>query len=123
MRSASTTFRRPAASSGHQHPARPPSHQPPFPVNVSFLGLGAIGAPMARHLAKPPFTLCVWNRTTARAAAFAADTGARAARSPADAARGADVVITCLPTSREVESLLDGADGLLAGLSDQSLMI
>ena len=78
---------------------------------------------MARHLAKPPFALTVWNRTTARATAFAADAGARAAGSPADAARGAAVVITCLPTSREVESLLDGPDGLLAGLSDQSLMI
>ena len=92
-------------------------------MNVSFLGLGAIGAPMARHLAKPPFALTVWNRTTARATAFAAESGVHAAGSPADAARGAAVVITCLPTSREVEALIDGPDGLLAGLSDQSLMI
>ena len=54
-------------------------------MNVSFLGLGAIGAPMARHLAKPPFSLADWNRTKARADAFAADTGARVAGSPADA--------------------------------------
>ena len=92
-------------------------------VNVSFLGLGAIGAPMARHLAKPPFSLSVWNRTTARADAFASDTGARVAKSPADAARGADVVITCLPTSKEVEALLDGEDGLLAGLSATALFV
>jgi len=92
-------------------------------VNVSFLGLGAIGAPMARHLAKPPFSLAVWNRTKARADAFAAETGARVAVSPADAARGAKVVITCLPTSREVEALLDGPDGVLAGLAPQSLFI
>jgi 3-hydroxyisobutyrate dehydrogenase len=92
-------------------------------VNVSFLGLGAIGAPMARHLAKPPFALTVWNRTTERARAFAAETSATVAASPADAARGADVVITCLPTSREVESLLDGDAGLLAGLSDSALFI
>jgi 3-hydroxyisobutyrate dehydrogenase len=97
--------------------------EPHIIVNVSFLGLGAIGAPMARHLAKPPFSLAVWNRTKARADAFAAETGARVAVSPADAARGANVVITCLPTSREVEALLDGPDGVLAGLVPQSLFI
>ena len=37
-------------------------------MHVAFLGLGAIGRPMAAHLARPPFTLSVWNRTTERAA-------------------------------------------------------
>ena len=92
-------------------------------VNVSFLGLGAIGAPMARHLASPPFSLTVWNRTTERARAFAETTPARVATSPADAARGNAVVITCLPTSREVEALLDGDGGLLAGLESGALFI
>jgi 3-hydroxyisobutyrate dehydrogenase-like beta-hydroxyacid dehydrogenase len=36
-------------------------------TRVAFLGLGAIGAPMARHLAKPPFILTVWNRTAYKA--------------------------------------------------------
>ncbi|HKG93722.1 MAG TPA: NAD(P)-dependent oxidoreductase [Gemmatimonadaceae bacterium] len=92
-------------------------------TRVAFLGLGAIGAPMARHLAAPPFELTVWNRTAAKAAAFATATGARAASTPADAARGAEVVITCLPTSREVEQLLDGPDGLLAGLERGALFV
>lgn len=92
-------------------------------TNISFLGLGAIGAPMARHLARPPFALTVWNRTRERARAFAEETPARVAASPADAARGAGVVITCLPTSREVESLLDGDDGIVAGLSPGALLI
>jgi 3-hydroxyisobutyrate dehydrogenase len=83
---------------------------------VAFLGLGAIGAPMARHLPARGFELVVWNRTPERAEQFATTVRSRVARTPADAARDADVVITCLPTSREVESLLDGADGLLAGL-------
>jgi 3-hydroxyisobutyrate dehydrogenase len=92
-------------------------------VNVTFLGLGAIGAPMARHLAKAPFSLTVWNRTADRARTFASETGARVAASPAEAVRGAAVVITCLPTSREVETLLDGESGILAGLADGSLFI
>jgi 3-hydroxyisobutyrate dehydrogenase len=93
-------------------------------MHVAFLGLGAIGAPMARHLAAPPFQLAVWNRTAARADAFvAAHPAARRAATPADAARDADVVITCLPTSREVEALLDGPDGLLAGLTPGAVLV
>jgi len=81
-------------------------------MKVAFLGLGAIGAPMARHLA-PEYTLSVWNRTAARATEFAKESKATAAGSPADAVRGASITITCLPTSREVESLLDGDGGML----------
>ena len=83
---------------------------------VAFLGLGAIGAPMARHLARGDFGLRVWNRTASRAAAFADEHCAVHAPTPAAAARGADIVITCFPVSRDVESVLDGPDGLLAGL-------
>lgn len=93
---------------------------------VAFLGLGAIGAPMARHLARHDWGLRVWNRTTARAAAFAAEFGAGAvvhAPTPAAAARGADVVITCFPVSADVEGLLDGPDGLLAGLDEGAVLV
>jgi 3-hydroxyisobutyrate dehydrogenase len=91
-------------------------------MRVGFLGLGAIGAPMARHLAGR-HALTVWNRTAARAEAFAEASGARAVGTPREAAAGADVLITCLPTSAEVEALLDGPDGLLAGLSPGTLFL
>jgi len=91
---------------------------------VAFLGLGAIGRPMAARLAAAPgISLVVWNRTAERARAFAAESDARHAASPADAARGADVVITCFPVSADVEALLDGADGLLAGLARGALLV
>jgi 3-hydroxyisobutyrate dehydrogenase len=92
-------------------------------TSVAFLGLGAIGTPMAGHLAPPGFTFAVWNRTASKAAAFAAAHKARHASTPADAARGADIVVTCLPTSREVEALLDGADGLLAQMAKGSILV
>lgn len=85
-------------------------------MNVAFIGLGAIGTPMARRVAEAGFPLTVWNRTQSRARDFAAGNKARAASTPADAVRDADVVITCLPNSPEVLSLLDGESGLLAGL-------
>jgi 3-hydroxyisobutyrate dehydrogenase len=92
---------------------------------VAFLGLGAIGAPMAAHLAAhlAADTLTVWNRTRARAEAFARAHGARVAATPREAAAGAEVVLTCLPTSREVEALVDGPDGLLAGLGRGALFL
>lgn len=92
-------------------------------TTVAFLGLGAIGTPMAKHLARAPLGLRVWNRTGARAAAFAAEHGVVHAATPAGAARGADVVITCFPVSSDVERLLDGADGLLAGLAAGATLV
>jgi len=93
-------------------------------TNVAFLGLGAIGRPMAARLAATPgISLAVWNRTSARAADFASQTGTRHASTPGDAARGAQIVITCLPVSADVESLLDGPDGLLGGIARGALLV
>jgi 3-hydroxyisobutyrate dehydrogenase len=92
--------------------------------SVAFLGLGAIGRPMAARLAHAPgVTLSVWNRSADKAASFASEHGARLASSPAEAARGADVVITCFPVSANLEALLDGADGLLAGMGDGATLV
>jgi 3-hydroxyisobutyrate dehydrogenase len=93
-------------------------------TSVAFLGLGAIGTPMAARLAHAPgVTLAVWNRTAEKAAAFAAEHAVRAATTPADVARGAEVVITCLAVSADVEGLLDGPDGLLAGMDEGSVLV
>lgn len=92
-------------------------------MNPAFLGLGAIGRPMAARVAASHPSLVVWNRTAERAESFAREAGVRAVGSPAAAAREADVVITCLPTSRDVESLLDGDDGLLDAMSEGSVLV
>ena len=73
---------------------------------VGFIGLGAIGRPIARHVARR-FGAIVWNRTTERARAFAAETGATMASSPTELVQAVEVVVTCLPTSREVRALVD----------------
>jgi 3-hydroxyisobutyrate dehydrogenase len=91
---------------------------------VAFLGLGAIGRPMAARLARAPdTTLTVWNRTAERARSFGREHGARVAATPADAARGAEVVITCLPVSADVEALLDGDAGLLATMASGAALV
>src|ERR1051326_8348946 len=87
-------------------------------MKTAFLGLGAIGRPMATRIASAGHTLTVWNRTADRAEKFVHDIGGsvRLAPTPADAVRGAEGVITCFSTSADVYSIVEGADGLLIGL-------
>lgn len=92
-------------------------------MKIAFLGLGAIGQPMASHLAGGLFELTVWNRTASKAQDFARLHQAVAAATPSKAARDAEIVVTCLPSSREVESLLEGDDGLEAGLGRGALLV
>jgi 3-hydroxyisobutyrate dehydrogenase len=77
---------------------------------VGFVGLGAIGRPMAVHLVKA-FDTMVWNRTFDRAQAFAEENGSKVAEDPAELVSWADVVITCLPTSIEVREVLESVAG------------
>lgn len=88
---------------------------------IGFAGLGAIGRPIAVHLAGEALT--VWNRTPAKAQAFAGEYGAAVASSPRALAEGAEVVFTCLPNSPEVEQLLDGEAGLEAGLAPGTVLV
>ncbi len=91
-------------------------------MRIAFLGLGAIGAPMAARVSRG-HELTVWNRTTSRATDFAARHAARVARTPREAGAAAEIVITCLPTSADVAALLDGPDGLLAGMATGTLLL
>jgi 3-hydroxyisobutyrate dehydrogenase len=77
---------------------------------------------MAAHLARSG-RLTVWNRTRAAAEAFARQHGAAVVATPRQAAAAAEIVLTCLPTSREVEDLLDGDEGLLAGFRAGALLV
>jgi len=92
-------------------------------MRVAFIGLGDIGEPMASHLAREPFDLVVWNRTASKANEFAGKHKARVATTPAEAVRDADVVITCLPSSVEVEAVLHGENGILEALRKGAVLI
>ncbi|MBV9102103.1 MAG: NAD(P)-dependent oxidoreductase [Candidatus Eremiobacteraeota bacterium] len=84
-------------------------------LRVAFLGLGAMGLPMARNLLCAGFPLTVWNRTPAKCDALRSE-GASVAATPEEAARAADVVLVCVPSSAEVYDLLTRGDGILAGM-------
>ncbi|MES2357113.1 MAG: NAD(P)-dependent oxidoreductase [Gemmatimonadota bacterium] len=89
---------------------------------AAFIGLGAIGAPIAHHVAQST-TLAVWNRTRSVAAEFASETGASDAESPGSAAAGVDFLLTCLPTSAQVEEVLFGVNGAAPSLNSGAMVI
>ncbi len=92
-------------------------------MKIAFIGLGDIGQPMASHLAREPFELVVWNRTASKAEEFARNHKAKVSATPAEAVRDAAVVITCLPSSAEVEAVLHGENGILDAMRKGSVLI
>jgi 3-hydroxyisobutyrate dehydrogenase-like beta-hydroxyacid dehydrogenase len=91
-------------------------------VNVAFLGLGTMGAPMAHLILAAGYRLTVWNRSPARAAPLVAR-GARAAASPAEAAQAAELVITMLADEPAVAQVIAGARGVTEGLAAGALVV
>jgi 3-hydroxyisobutyrate dehydrogenase-like beta-hydroxyacid dehydrogenase len=83
-------------------------------MRIGFIGLGIMGAPMARNLLRAGHALTVHNRTRARAEPLVA-AGATAADSPAAVAGAVEAVITMLPDTPDVEAVLAGPGGVLAG--------
>jgi 3-hydroxyisobutyrate dehydrogenase-like beta-hydroxyacid dehydrogenase len=80
-------------------------------MNLGFVGLGKMGYPMARVLLRAGHTVAVWNRTRPKAEELAASDGAVVASSPADAARGADAVLSSLADDDAVRAAVLGFDG------------
>lgn len=87
---------------------------------VAFLGIGNMGWPMAANLVKAGFEVTVADVVPGRADAFAAETGGKAAASPAEAAKGVDCVITIVPTSKQVA---EAVEAVLPALAKGTLVI
>ncbi|SFP62020.1 3-hydroxyisobutyrate dehydrogenase [Ralstonia sp. NFACC01] len=85
-------------------------------MKIAFIGLGNMGAPMARNLLKAGHTLTVFDLNTQAVGALV-EAGAMAAASPKDAATGAETVITMLPAAAHVRHVLTAEDGVLAGIA------
>lgn len=89
---------------------------------IGFIGLGVMGKPMAGHLIKAGFPVVVHNRSRGKVDELVAQ-GAKGAASPAEVARQTTVVITMLPDTPDVEHVLTGPDGVLAGVQKGALVI
>jgi 3-hydroxyisobutyrate dehydrogenase-like beta-hydroxyacid dehydrogenase len=89
---------------------------------IGFVGLGTMGARMARRLIDAGHDLTVWNRTASKSAPLAA-AGAHVAATPADAARSSEIVVTMVRDASALAAVTGGDDGVLAGLAPGSLLI
>ena len=92
-------------------------------AKVSFIGLGVMGFPMAGHLAAKGHEICVYNRTGLKADAFVAQHGGRAALSPAEAARGAEIVFACVGNDEDLRAVTTGPDGAFATMSKGAIFV
>jgi 3-hydroxyisobutyrate dehydrogenase-like beta-hydroxyacid dehydrogenase len=90
---------------------------------IAFLGLGVMGHPMAGHLARAGHQLTVYNRTGAKAEAWRREYGGRAARTPAEAAQGAEFVMMCVGNDDDVRAVATGAEGALAGMTRGTILV
>ena len=96
------------------------------PRNISFLGLGVMGGPIARHLAKAGHAMTIYNRSPERRERWLAanpELAVRIAASPAEAAEGADVVITCVGNDDDLSDVVLGPNGVFRSLKRGGLFI
>ncbi len=89
---------------------------------IGFIGLGIMGQPMVQNILKAGYSVTVFNRSTS-AIEFLTTHGATPATSPKQVAEQSDIVITCLPDSPDVESVVLGENGILSGLRSGMLLI
>ena len=92
-------------------------------TKIAFLGLGVMGGPIARHLAAAGHDLTVYNRTAERADAWVAAHGGRAAATPAEAAEGQDVVMSCVGRDADLDAVTLGPDGAFAAIRAGALFV
>lgn len=90
---------------------------------VAFLGLGVMGGNMARRLIEAGHEVWVWNRTLSKVEAFVAAYGGKAASTPAEVANAATVVCVCVGNDEHVRAVLEGPDGVFAGMRPGTLLI
>lgn len=107
-------------------PAAPKSYEPTGGLRVAFLGLGVMGYPMAGHLSRAGHAVTVYNRTAAKAAAWAAAEKGSHATTPRQAAAaggGADIVFACVGNDDDLRSVTLGADGAFAGMKPGAVFV
>ncbi|WP_091741977.1 NAD(P)-dependent oxidoreductase [Marininema mesophilum] len=91
-------------------------------VRVGFIGLGIMGQSMARNLHEAGFPVTVWNRTEVKMN-LAQEWGAATATSPREVAQVSDVVITIVGDTPDVEKVVAGEEGVLAGAKPGTILV
>lgn len=92
-------------------------------AKLAFLGLGVMGGPMAGHLQKAGHDVTVYNRTASKAEDWVAAHGGAMAKTPREAAEGADFVMACVGNDNDLRSVCLGPDGAFAGMASGAVFV
>ena len=92
-------------------------------MKAAFIGLGVMGYPMAGHLKNAGIDVCVYNRTAEKAQRWVEEYGGSMAESPAAAASGCDVVLSCVGNDDDVRQVLLGDAGALSAMRSGTLLV
>jgi 3-hydroxyisobutyrate dehydrogenase len=92
-------------------------------AKLAFLGLGVMGYPMAGHLQAKGHEVTVYNRTAAKADAWVKEHGGAAAKTPREAAQGADFVMACVGNDDDLRGVCLGEDGAFAGMKEGAIFV
>jgi 3-hydroxyisobutyrate dehydrogenase-like beta-hydroxyacid dehydrogenase len=92
-------------------------------MKTAFLGLGVMGFPMAGHLKNGGHEVTVYNRTAAKAEKWAEAHGGRSAATPAEAAKGAEIVFACVGNDDDLRSIVLGEQGAFAGMAKGAIFV
>ena len=92
-------------------------------MKLAFIGLGVMGFPMAGHLATAGHDVTVYNRTTARARSWVKKYGGKMAKTPAQAARGMEIVFACVGNDDDVRSVATAKDGIFQGIEKGAIFV
>ena len=93
------------------------------PHDVAFLGLGVMGYPMAGHLAGAGHRVTVYNRTEKKAQQWAQEFGGKSAKTPREAATGAQIVFSCVGNDDDLRGVMLGDNGAFAGMSKGAIAV
>ena len=91
--------------------------------NISFIGLGVMGYPMAGHLQNKGYNVTVYNRTTAKAEKWVEEYKGSMAKTPGEASQNSEIVFMCVGRDEDIIEVMEGEDGILSKIADGSIIV
>ncbi|MDC3186820.1 NAD(P)-dependent oxidoreductase [Pelagibacteraceae bacterium] len=91
--------------------------------NVSFIGLGVMGYPMAGHLQNNGYNVTVYNRTTAKAEKWVEEYKGSMAKTPGEASQNSEIIFMCVGRDEDIIEVMEGDDGILSNVAEGSIIV
>ncbi len=91
--------------------------------NVSFIGLGVMGYPMAGHLQKNGYNVTVYNRTETKAQKWIDEHKGQMSKTPADACKNSEIIFMCVGRDEDIVEVMEGENGILSSIKENSIIV